>query len=89
MKLRFLHDSMYFNQETAQEQHIKKGQTVDIPEIDVNAFISGDNPRAEIVSEKEKATMEKEGKALPVVETKEEPVATKKAKPRTTKKAKK
>ena len=55
MKLKFLHDSMRFNRETAREELIKKGQTVDIPDEDVNAFLAGTNPRAEIVSAKEKA----------------------------------
>jgi hypothetical protein len=35
MKLKFLHDSMRFNRETAKEETIKKGQTVDIPDEDV------------------------------------------------------
>ena len=88
MKLKFLHDSMRFNRETAREELIKKGQTVDIPDEDVNAFLSGTNPRAEIVSAKEKAALEEEGKALPIVETKEEPQVVTKASPKAVGKAK-
>jgi hypothetical protein len=64
MKLKFLHDSMRFNQETAREEIIKKGQTVEIPDEDAGAFLSGVNPRAEIVSTKEKKEWEEENKSI-------------------------
>lgn len=64
MKLKFLHDSMRFNQETAREEIIKKGQTVEIPDEDAGAFLSGSNPRAEIVSAKEKKEWEEENKDI-------------------------
>jgi hypothetical protein len=89
MKLKFLHDSMRFNRETAKEETIKKGQTVDIPDEDAGAFLSGTNPRAEIVSAKEKAAFEEAQKPAPIVEAKAEPQVTKKAKPKLTKKGKK
>jgi hypothetical protein len=85
MKLKFLHDSKYFNRDTAQEQLLKKGQTYEIPDTDVNAFLAGENPRAEVVA-KEKKSVEEDQKAAPEVEAKAAPQATKKAKPRTTKK---
>jgi hypothetical protein len=88
MKLKFLHDSMRFNRETAKEETIKKGQTVDIPDEDAGAFLSGTNPRAEIVSAKEKASFEEAQKPEPVAEVKPEPKAQKKAQPRVTKKKK-
>lgn len=88
MKLKFLHDSKYFNRETAQEQGIKKGQVIDIADEDAPAFLAGENPRAEIVSAKEKAAFEEATKPETEVTAKETPKATKKAQPRTTKKAK-
>jgi hypothetical protein len=87
MKLKFLHDSKYFNRDTAQEQLLKKGQTYDIPESDVSAFLAGENPRAEVVK-KEKSAPEEEQKPEPEVEAKAVPQVTKKAKPRVTKKGK-
>lgn len=87
MKLKFLHDSKYFNTEKAQEQTIKAGQIVDIPDSDVNAFLAGDNPRAEVVT-KEKEEPKVESKTAPVVEAKAAPTTIKKAKPTITKKAK-
>jgi hypothetical protein len=89
MKLKFLHDSMMFNRETAKEETIKKGQTVDIPDEDAGAFLSGTNPRAEIVSAKEKAAFEEEQKPVIKEEVKPDPVVQKKAKPKLTKKGKK
>lgn len=89
MKLKFLHDSMRFNPETAREEIIKKGQTVEIPDEDAGAFLSGENPRAEIVSAKEKKEYEEAQKPEVVEETKAEPVAQKKAKATHTRKAKK
>jgi hypothetical protein len=88
MKLKFLHDSMRFNRETAKEETIKKGQTVDIPDEDAGAFLSGTNPRAEIVSAKEKAAFEEAQKPVIEEEVKPEPVVQKKAKPKITKKKK-
>jgi hypothetical protein len=88
MKLKFLHDSMRFNRETAKEETIKKGQTVDIPDEDAGAFLSGTNPRAEIVSAKEKAAFEEAQKPVIEEDVKPEPVVQKKAKPKITKKKK-
>jgi hypothetical protein len=89
MKLKFLHDSMRFNQETAKEEVIKKGQTVDIPDEDAGAFLSGTNPRAEIVSTKEKAAFEEAQKPVIEEEVKPKPLVQKKATPKLTKKGKK
>lgn len=87
MKLKFLHDSMMFDRETAKEVQIKKGQTVEIDDLDAPAFLSGPNPRAEVVS-KEKIEPKAEAKKEPVIEAKAKPGVTKKAKPVITKKAK-
>lgn len=80
MKLRFLHESKYFDQKAAQEKRLAKGQEVDIPDEDAGAFLAGDNPRAEVV--KEKAGIEEEKKPKPEVMAKAAPVAEVKPAPK-------